>query len=787
MEHIAPESLSLARFLREHRDQVVETWLREVRHLSHAQGLSKPALYDHIPRLLAALTESLDAAAAGASPRISTDAPNEHALDRLDLGFDLREVIAEYAVLRRVIEQLWEKAKPPEQEEGEYRLLDRTIDEAIAISVDRFTATRERTLTAVDRISAAAFESGNLDAFLPRLLDALMQTTESVDSVVLLLLADGKLVVRASAGLPERQLEGVSIRVGDGFEGSVVADAGVKELRDASAESSVRLDAIRRQATRALFALPLTSSGAVLGVAMMGSKTAFEFSREDRILFRAMANRATSLIIQHQLLEKQQETHAQLDTLLSVSPIGVAFIDRDQRYVRINEALARANGVPVEAHLGRTVREVLGERGERVSQLLQTVLETGRPLLDLQFRVAPPATPNEMREWRSNFFPVHDVRGEITGIGVTVVEETDRVRATEQAQLRAAELDAVLHAIPEAVCDSAGVKLANRAALAMLGLDGGFEQRPIPLKELTDRLQVRDLATGERSPAEDQAFARALRGEVSDREVLLVHQKTGKEVAIRMHGAPVRIGGALIGGVVVLSDITGRKHAEAEQRRAEDFREHFLGVLGHDLRNPLSAIRATAQLLQRRAPDPAQDRALRRLLGAADRMARMISDILDFARGRLGGGFPIKRGPVDLYEVVRMVTDELKVAHVGGDVQLALTGDGRGDWDGDRIAQVISNLCGNALEHGAPGTPVIIRGRGEADGVRLEIENAGEPIPAAQLPGLFEPMRQAVGSRGSGLGLGLWIARQIVVAHGGTLDASSDPARTVFAVRLPRS
>ena len=216
------------------------------------------------------------------------------------------------------------------------------------------------------------------------------------------------------------------------------------------------------------------------------------------------------------------------------------------------------------------------------------------------------------------------------------------------------------------------------------------------------------------------------------------------------------------------------------------FREQLIGVVGHDLRNPLTAIVTSAQLLLRYAGlSEKQSRVVGRIAASADRMARMIDDLLDFARTRLGGGFPIHPRRIDLRELCEHTVEELEFAYAGRTVRLETEGDLWGNWDADRIEQVISNLVGNALQHSSDDAEVRMTLRGEAEVVVLQTHNGGPPIPADVLPHVFEPGRR--GARSGGLGLGLYIVQQIVLAHGGSIEARSVPDDgTTFTVVLPR-
>jgi signal transduction histidine kinase len=219
------------------------------------------------------------------------------------------------------------------------------------------------------------------------------------------------------------------------------------------------------------------------------------------------------------------------------------------------------------------------------------------------------------------------------------------------------------------------------------------------------------------------------------------------------------------------------------------FRDQFIGVLSHDLRTPLGAITAGAAILA--VPeDNAQrrSRVVTRIMSSAQRMARLIDDLLDVTRVRLGGSIPLKRRPADLQQVCEDAMIEIRAGHPEAVVRLQASGNLRGDWDPDRLAQLVSNLVGNGIQHGG-GTPIIVTAQDEGDAVRLMVNNGGRPIPPDVLPFVFEPL--ARGHRedaGHSIGLGLFIARAIVSAHGGTIQVSSSTeAGTTFMVALAKA
>jgi signal transduction histidine kinase len=229
----------------------------------------------------------------------------------------------------------------------------------------------------------------------------------------------------------------------------------------------------------------------------------------------------------------------------------------------------------------------------------------------------------------------------------------------------------------------------------------------------------------------------------------------------------------------------------AERERTAQFQETFIAVLGHDLRNPLSAMTMGLKYL-RGCPPSKHAATIDRLERSAARMARMISQLLDLARSRLGGGIPVQSEATNLGSIVTDVADEARAAHPERSVLVETAGDLNGEWDRDRLAQVVSNLVENAISHGSSDAPVSVVVRGEGDTVTFGVHNVGPAIPEATARWIFEPFRR--GDRdgnapgAAGLGLGLYITREIVGAHGGRVDlTSNDSSGITFTVELPRT
>jgi PAS domain S-box-containing protein len=288
-----------------------------------------------------------------------------------------------------------------------------------------------------------------------------------------------------------------------------------------------------------------------------------------------------------------------------------------------------------------------------------------------------------------------------------------------------------------------------------------------------------------------------------DRAVLQDGRRVHEEIQISEPGGetrhlllsqePLRDGsGAIVGLTGAATDITDQKRVQEQLAQAVVFREQVIGILGHDLRNPLGAVRALASLLLRRQDLAENVRECVAEIGrAGQRMLEMIETLLDFTNSRFRGGLPIAPIPMDLHAVCRGVVGELLAAEPSRSIELHLDADGHGIWDPARMGQVVSNLVANALEHGRADGPVHVSVGGTEEDVVLEVENQGAVIPAGLRAVMFEPFCRGSthrdASQARGLGLGLYIVGQIVSGHGGSIDVDSTDEGTTFTVRLPRA
>ena len=228
----------------------------------------------------------------------------------------------------------------------------------------------------------------------------------------------------------------------------------------------------------------------------------------------------------------------------------------------------------------------------------------------------------------------------------------------------------------------------------------------------------------------------------------------------------------------------------AAQAQAEDraqFAEQLVGIVSHDIRNPLSVIQMSAVLVDRGVGAEQQKAAVARITRAVQRVQHLVGDLLDFTQARVGGGLSIRKGEADLHQAVADAVAELAVGFPDCVLRHERAGAGPSSADADRIVQAIGNLVANAASHGDKTQPITIRTESDAQRFRVSVHNAGRPIPPELLPRLFEPMVRGAGPGGpKGVGLGLFIVRAIARAHGGEVSVESSAREgTTFHIELP--
>lgn len=774
----------LGPLLRRCRDRVIELWCRRVLAdpaVPEANRLSKPALYDHIPSLIERLITTLEARTGrlGDSERagrhIGTAAESQaHARERFLEGYELPAALRELSHLRAAIGDLCKSEGVPLPGD-EVLLLNAALDEAMAAAADAIHQAAQAELRASEE---------RLFGIITSAMDAIISIDEDQQILVFNQAAERIFGISAEAALgqpierfiPGRfrtqhaehvqrfgatgvtsramgRLEPLTALRADGQEFPIEATLSQAQvhgrhiftvvLRDVTehlraSEERARLLASERAARQAAeqseFKFRRLAESGILGItiatgsgAILEANPAFlrmvgyepddvqagrlrwidmtppEYAAQDLRAFAELrqtgsarsyekeylrsdggrvavlvgiatlhatddtyiayvldvSDRKRAELALQEVARERDETLSLLDTFLSSAPVGFGVVDRELRYLRINETLAALNGHPMAAHLGRRIPEVLPGMTDLVA-LVQRVFATGQPALGIE-GLAPGPRPGHSRHVLANFHPIRGPGGTVDAVGAIVVDITEQAEALQELQRHVA------------------------------------------------------------------------------------------------------------------------------------FRERLLAILGHDLRQPLSTITLTAEVLLKHEGLPeGLLRSAQRLARAAARMGRMIADLLDVARVRQGAGIPIAPRPVDLGSICSTVLDEIRTARPDRQILLSRQGECQGEWDPDRLAQVISNLVTNALDYSPLESPVQVELQGTAERVRMLVCNQGPPIPAELLPVLFDPFRRGSHHAGAassgGLGLGLYIAHEIVRAHGGEIQVTSEQGPgTIVSVELPRT
>jgi PAS domain S-box-containing protein len=781
------EPRRLADFLRQRHDQILERWERDVSRLRPAKFLSRPALLDHIPDFLRQLADFVSASRDRHSTVLPQQFPIVHAIERLDVGYDLDEVVSEYAILRECISTLAQAEASPSLLSAELPRLHNALDLAIAASVERYSKTRERTLKALDRISTAALGVREIEGFLPKTLAALLETTPSIDSASILLIENGRLRVRASAGLAASPQNAPSLGRGECFAGRVWDAGQPQAIRDAQSDLAVTTDIIQRRGTRAMYGVPLHFGTELIGVAMMGSSTTYQFSHDDLLLFRTAASRVAALIAHARLDEavrRQSATHESILSALGDLGEGFAILE-EERVVEVNDALCRI--------VGRSQDEI-----RALPSMIELIATEQRESLRerLSHRFVADSAQGGLVEAALVHKAGHDVEVELgvkrkaTGRVVLLVRDvTDRKALERERADQRARLETVLRILPVGIviaeAPSGKLVLGNEEAQRLWGR--GMDETSVESYGVYEGYWP----DGRRVAKNEWPLTRAVRdGETTAGEEIHVIRADGTKRITEMKAAPVRDAkGAVVAGVVTLVDVTDRKRSEEELRAALVFRDQILNILAHDLRQPLSVVVTSAEMLLRNEALKGYQPILSRQIRNLNRMDRMIRDLLDYARARRGSGLPIERKQTDLRTVLRHAVESIEIVHPGREIVVGSEGDTTGLFDADRMLQAFVNLIENAVAYSPKETPIGVTLEEDSGAVVARVHNLGDPIPPERLATIFEPFRRGTspGNPG-GLGLGLFIVQQIVTAHGGTVEVTSTgEGGTTFALRLPKS
>lgn len=513
-------------------------------------------------------------------------------------------------------------------------------------------------------------------------------------------------------------------------------------------------------------------------------------------------------ITQHKRLEaslrasEEQARHrlAEIEAIYQSAPVGLCVLDRDLRWLRLNEQIARINGAPGEAHIGKTPREVLGELGEKVEPLLRRVLETGAPLFNLEIGGATSVQPGVNRCWNNHYVPIKDPQGNVIGISIAAEEITDRKRAEETLRQSEERLQLALDAARLGTWDwrlSSVKTVWNDEHYRIFGYVPGVV--PASYQSWAGRVHPDDLAPTEallrQSIEQDGEYRAEYRilwpdGTVRWIEARGRFERDASGKAVRSYG--------------VVAEITERKktlealtqakeklrqHAEdlertvaertAELRDLVNDLQHFSYSITHDMRAPLRAMQGYGQIILENGCaeclHSSNVKFLKRIIVGAERLDHLITDALNYAKV-VQAELPLT--PVDLGALLRGILDTYpnlqppKVeVHLEGDIPSVMGNEAA-------LTQCFGNLLGNAVKFVAPGVlpKVRIWSETKPDCILVWVEDNGIGIPKLWQPRIFDMFQRATKDY-EGTGIGLALVRKNMERMGGKVGVESEPGQ----------
>jgi PAS domain S-box-containing protein len=812
----------LTDFIQTHRAEIVAVWAEAVSALPIARELERPLLVDHIPDLLDRICEIAQHVGAGRDPESPLDLAELHAGERLEEGFDLGQVVTEYRMLRACILRLWARHVVAAEQLRDLQALDEAIDISIGASIDRFTRARDRTLRALDRIATEAFGSRSLDELLRRLLRVMQETTSAVDTTAILLREGNILRVRAAVGLGRETEENMTMEVGEGFAGAIAA-SGRPQTFNGHAHATIKSPLLRSAGLHTLYGVPLLEDSEVIGVAHMGSRTAHEFSKQDKRLFAALTARATSAIKQHMLNEEavraSQEAREQAQKLRALADnipqldwmadeTGARFWFNKQWYEYTGATFDDLKGWGWQAFhhpehtpaadakyrrafaTGQSWEDTYPLRGK--DGCYRWFLGRAVPLRDVGIRWF--GTNTDVTEQRllgevtSTLTSTLDYEELLTKVAklavpdladwcvVDLVEREGVVRHVAIAHADPSKADAARRLKDEysaRMTAPAGVAQAIRAGDAVFGED---------VEELLDRIahDDRHLALLRELGLTSYVVA-PLR--VRDRTIGTITLATSGH-ARRFRESDVEVVKELARRTAIGLD-NARLYREAQA--ATKLRENVLAIVSHELRTPLNTIDLAATMLLHGALEARSRKSVETIRRSTERMEKMIGDLLEMATIQ-SGRLTIESAEVVMRDLVNEVIDLYEPLALENGIKIIRdieAANAKLFCDRIRIQQVFGNLIGNAKKFCRAGDVIFVRARIENKHAIFSVQDTGPGISPEDLPRIFEPYWSGERGKSKGTGLGLFISKAIVEAHGGTLSVvSKQDEGTTFSFTL---
>jgi len=812
--------------LRHRRREILDDWQRAFRRQPIARDLDQPALLDHAPGFLDRIVKMAEAVEQGQTPELPLEDAGRHAVGRLGHGFDLGQVVTELTLLRDCIISRMGDGPPVSIRLQELAILNEAIDKAVTASVIRYTELRDLSLQEFDESIRLAIEAPDLEQLLQNLLRVVVDKVSNADTAAFLLRDGDVLRVRAAVGIEKDS--SFSIRFGEGFAGTIAAERRPIAISAASTDPLIMNPAIRAANVQAVYGVPLINGGGVIGVVHVGSLTASHFTSQDHHLIESVASRAQAAIYQLMLREEGEgifrrlhESVIRLQTIADNIPQLAWMADRTGGLVWTNQRWSEFTGMQLEEVVGAGWQKAQHpDHRERVVRRLEQAFAAGVAWEDT-FPMRSKA--GHYRWFLSRAVPIRDDAGQVTSWFGTNTDVTEQQFLAEATKLLASSLD--YHDTLDKLARLVVPDIADWCVVDAIESAG---PRRLALAHADPAKTAAALAWADKAPPnwrEPRGIARVIRTgqpelvpQITDEFLAEIAQSPEQLEALRAEGFVSFIAVPLIArehslGALALATSDSKRQFQTsdcelalelgrlagvaidnarlygEARDAVQLRERILAIVSHDLRGPLSTIDLSASLeLENQPPDPDTRKRLAIIIRSAGRMQRMIGDLLDLARVQ-SGTLTLERAPCDAAELLRASLESHEL--VANQKSIAIVEDYNisgilVSCDRERIEQVFANLLGNAIKFCRPGDTISVRGKRDGRWVRYEVEDTGPGIPADALPHVFDPYWSARAHAKEGLGLGLYICKAIVDAHGGEMWAETKPAGgAIFVVRIP--